>query len=129
MSAQFSLPSVLPSRPGMQDTTTTAQQIETGLARVTNPTEWVYYHQIAALLTKAQIEQLFSYVDTQVLLCSYLLQSFCSLLGQTAIVFSLHANGSCSIANKFILLRMTRTSPHGTSEIHVHGVHLLSTST
>lgn len=39
MSTQFTLPSVLPSRPGMQDRTTTAQQIETGLARVTNPTE------------------------------------------------------------------------------------------
>ncbi|KIM88559.1 hypothetical protein PILCRDRAFT_2784 [Piloderma croceum F 1598] len=33
----FTLPSVLPSRPALQDTTTTAKQVESGLARVTTP--------------------------------------------------------------------------------------------
>ncbi|KZT02397.1 uncharacterized protein LAESUDRAFT_661953 [Laetiporus sulphureus 93-53] len=34
-----SLPSVLPSAPALQDVTTTPQQFESGLARVTTPSE------------------------------------------------------------------------------------------
>ncbi|KDQ63366.1 hypothetical protein JAAARDRAFT_147606 [Jaapia argillacea MUCL 33604] len=33
------LPSVLPSAPALQDVTTTPEQLNSGLARVTNPTE------------------------------------------------------------------------------------------
>ncbi|KAI0803325.1 hypothetical protein BC629DRAFT_1493520 [Irpex lacteus] len=39
MSTQPSLPSVLPSVPALQDVNTTPQQIQAGLARVTNPSE------------------------------------------------------------------------------------------
>ncbi|CCM04211.1 uncharacterized protein FIBRA_06377 [Fibroporia radiculosa] len=35
----LSLPSVLPSAPALQDVSTTPQQLQSGLARVTNPTE------------------------------------------------------------------------------------------
>ncbi|KAI0931809.1 hypothetical protein AcV5_004796 [Taiwanofungus camphoratus] len=34
-----SLPSVLPSAPALQDVTTTPEQLQSGLARVTNPAE------------------------------------------------------------------------------------------
>ncbi|KAF8274018.1 hypothetical protein EI94DRAFT_1562597 [Lactarius quietus] len=37
--ARPKLPSVLPSQPAVQDVTTTKDQINTGLARATNPTE------------------------------------------------------------------------------------------
>ncbi|EPT04060.1 hypothetical protein FOMPIDRAFT_22805, partial [Fomitopsis schrenkii] len=37
------LPSVLPSVPALQDVNTTPQQLETGLARVTNPNETPIY--------------------------------------------------------------------------------------
>ncbi|OSX67308.1 hypothetical protein POSPLADRAFT_1051454 [Postia placenta MAD-698-R-SB12] len=36
---QLTLPSVLPSAPALQDVTTTPQQLQSGLARVTNPQE------------------------------------------------------------------------------------------
>ncbi|KAI0963951.1 hypothetical protein AcW1_000892 [Taiwanofungus camphoratus] len=36
-----SLPSVLPSAPALQDVTTTPEQLQSGLARVTNPAEYV----------------------------------------------------------------------------------------
>ncbi|KAH7930540.1 hypothetical protein BV22DRAFT_1000261 [Leucogyrophana mollusca] len=37
--AGLSLPSVLPSKPALQDTTTTPDQLQTGLARVTSSAE------------------------------------------------------------------------------------------
>ncbi|KAH9836982.1 uncharacterized protein C8Q71DRAFT_580148 [Rhodofomes roseus] len=43
MSQQPSLPSVLPSAPALQDVTTTPAQLETGVARVTNPNETPIY--------------------------------------------------------------------------------------
>ncbi|KAA1468073.1 hypothetical protein DENSPDRAFT_833256 [Dentipellis sp. KUC8613] len=39
MSSHPKLPSVLPSRPALQDVTTTPDQIATSVARVTNPSE------------------------------------------------------------------------------------------
>ncbi|PAV22461.1 arginyl-tRNA synthetase [Pyrrhoderma noxium] len=42
-SSQPTLPSVLPSCPAMQDTNTTAEQINSGLGRVTTPTETPIY--------------------------------------------------------------------------------------
>ncbi|GJE87567.1 hypothetical protein PsYK624_036500 [Phanerochaete sordida] len=43
MAVQPSLPSVLPSAPALQDVTTTPQQVNAGVARVTNPSETPIY--------------------------------------------------------------------------------------